>query len=329
MDHLLQGLSAMSFSASHQDTSGSSTNTLDPRYAATVYDNLGRAQALANTPFQPYTGQQVAAFNPTQVQAQNAYTAIGQGGVGSGPLQSGIDLALGVGGYQPQQVTAAPLTSVDLSGYMNPYQSDVTNATISQAMRAKGISDANDAAKATAAGAFGGSRSAVLQNLDDNTWQQNLQQSLAGLNSSNFAQAQAAAQNDLSRQLTASQANQNAGLQAAGLSLNAANALAGMGGQQLSQALQRAGALSTAGDAQQQNTQAQLDAAYQQWQLAQQYPLQMQQLLNSAVQLIPQTGTTKTQGSATTYGGGISARVPIPGLFPGVPGGSIGGVGGN
>jgi hypothetical protein len=31
----------------------------------------------------------------------------------------------------------------------------------------------------------------------------------------------------------------------------------------------------------------------------------MQQLLNSAVQLIPQTGTTKTQGSQTGFGGGI------------------------
>jgi hypothetical protein len=78
-----------------------------------------------------------------------------------------------------------------------------------------------------------------------------------------------------------------------------------MGNQQLSQALTRAGALSTAGDAQQQNQQARLDAAYQAWQLAQQYPVQMQQLLNSAVQLVPQTGTTKTTGSETGYGGGI------------------------
>ena len=48
--------------------------------------------------------------------------------------------------------------------------------------------------------------------------------------------------------------------------------------------------------------QAQLDANYQQWQLAQQYPLQMQQFLNQAIQLIPKTGTTNTQGSTTGYG---------------------------
>ena len=305
----------MSFSANHQDTSGSTTNTLDPQYAATVYGNLGRAQGIADTPFQPYTGQRVASFTPTQLEAQNAFAGIGQGGAGSAPLQTGIDVASGVGGYQPQQVSATPLTGVDLSGYMNPYQSDVINSTINQAMRAKGITDASDAAKATAAGAFGGSRSAVLQNLDDNAWQQNLQQTLAGLNSSNFTQAQGAAQNDLSRQLAASQSNQNAGLQGAALNLNAANALANMGGQQLSQALTRAGALSTAGDAQQQNQQAQLDAAYQQWQLAQQYPIQMQNLLNTTVGLIPRTGTTDTTESQTKEGAdfGFSGSQPIPG----------------
>lgn len=298
----------MSFSSSHQDTSGSSTSTLDPQYSDAVYGNYGRAQALANTPFQPYTGQQVAGFTPTQLQAQGAYTNIGNGDVGSAPLQAGINLAQSAGAYQPQQVSVTPLTGVDLSGYMNPYQSGVIDSTISQAIRAKGISDAGDASKATAAGAFGGSRSAVLQNLDDNSWQQNLQQTLAGMNAGNFTQAQQAAQADLSRQLTASQANQNAGLQAANLGLNAAGALASMGGQQLNQALQRAGALSTAGDAQQQNQQKQLDAAYQQWVLAQQYPIQMQQLLNQSVGLIPKTGTTDTTGSTDSssfgFGGG-------------------------
>jgi hypothetical protein len=62
----------MSFSSNQQDTSGSSTTSLDPQLASTLYGNIDRAQSLANTPFQPYTGQQVAAFTPTQLQAQNA-----------------------------------------------------------------------------------------------------------------------------------------------------------------------------------------------------------------------------------------------------------------
>jgi hypothetical protein len=303
----------MSFSSSHQDTSGSTTNTLDPQYAATIYGNLGRAQALADTPFQPYTGQRVAGFTPAQTQAQNAFSGIGQGDVGSGPLQAGVDAAAGVAGYQPQTVNATPLTGVDLSGYMNPYTQQVVDSTLADLGRQQQIQDVNDASAATKAGAFGGSRSAVLQSLDDANFARTGASTLAGLNQANFTQAQGAAQNDLSRQLAASQANQSAGLNAAGLNLNAAGSLANMGGQQLNQALQRAGALSTAGDAQQQNQQAQLDAAYQQWLLAQQYPIQMQNLLNQTVGLIPKTGTTNTTGSQTAESGGFNLSGAIPG----------------
>ena len=296
----------MSFSSSQKDTSGTSTTSLDPQLASTVYGNYDRAQALADRPFQPYAGQQVASFTPTQVAAQNAYAGIGQNGVGDGPLQSGIDLASSVGAYQPQSVTATPLTSVDLSGYMNPYTQQVVNSTLGDLARQQQIQDQADASAATKAGAFGGSRSAVLQSLDDDNYARQAAAAAASLNQANYSQAQAAAQNDLSRQQAAGQANQSAGLQGAGLNLTAANALAGMGGQQLNQALQQAGALSTAGNAQQQNQQAQLDAAYQQWLLAQQYPIQMQQLLNGTVGLIPKTGTTTHQDRETGSTGGFN-----------------------
>lgn len=289
----------MSFSSSQKDTSGSQTTSLDPQFSNVVYGNYGRALNLANTPFQPYSGQQVASFTPTQLQAQNAYATIGQNGVGNGSLQSGINLASSVGDYQPPTVTAMPLTGVDLSGYMNPYTQQVINSTLSDLGRQQQIQDQADASTATKAGAFGGSRSAVLQSLDDDNYARQEAAAVANLNQGNYSQAQTAAENDLSRQLAASQANQSAGLQGAGLNLSAANALAGMGGQQLNQALQQAGALSTAGNAQQQNQQAQLDAAYQQWLLGQQYPVQMQQLLDNAVGLIPHTGTTNTTGSET------------------------------
>lgn len=305
----------MSFSSSQKDTSGASTTTLDPQLSNVVYGNYDRASDLANTPFQPYSGQQVAAFTPTQIAAQNAYTAIGQDGTGGAPLQTGIDLATTAGSYQPQSVTSTPLTGVDLSGYMNPYTQQVIDSTMSNLDRQQQISDQNDASAATKAGAFGGSRSAVLQSLDDDNYARDEASALASLNQSNYSQAQSAAQSDLARQQAASQANQSAGLQAAGLNLNAATALAGMGGDQLNQALAQAGALSTAGNAQQQNQQAQLNAAYQQWQLAQQYPIQMQQLLDQAIGLIPKTGTTTSNTSETDEGEkfGLSGSLPIPG----------------
>ena len=313
----------MSFSGGTKDTSSTSTNTLDPQYADTVYGNLDRAESLANTPFQPYSGQQVAPFTPMQLQAQSDLGAVAQNQTGSAPLQAGIGLAQGVGSYVPSQVAAAPLTGVDLSGYMNPYTDQVISSTMADLNRQQQIQDANDAAQATAAGAFGGSRSAVLQNLDDDSFARADASTLAGLNQQNYTQAQGAAESDLARAQAASQANQAAGLQGANLNLNAANALAGMGGQQLSQALQQAGALQTAGDAQQQNQQAQLNAAYQQWQLAQQYPLTMQGLLNQTIGTIPRTGTTSSSSSSQSTGmsglnglGSILNFFPKPGVTP-------------
>jgi hypothetical protein len=224
------------------------------------------------------------------------------------------------------------LSGVDLSPYMNPYTSGVINTSLQDLYRQQQIQDQTDSGKATAAGAFGGSRSAVLQNLDDDSYIRAAASTAANLNQANFSQAQSAAAGDVGRQLTASQsnqsaamqaalanqsasmqaalANQSAGLQAAGLNLNAANALAGYGGQQLSQAQQWAQALSTAGGAQQQNQQAQLDAAYQQWLLAQQYPIQMQQLMNQTVATLPREQTTSTTGSETESQEGVKANSP-------------------
>ncbi len=308
----------MSFSsgASQQDTSGTSTYTPTPLLASALDSNLANAQALTGTPFQPYTGEQVAAFTPYQTQAQGDLADIADDQTGSAPLNAAIGAAQGAAGYVPQTIQAPLLSNTDLTPYMSPYQSDVVNTTMQQMLRQQQIADAGDQAQATAANAFGGSRSAVLQNLNDASYNLNDAQTLAGLNQSNFSQAQSAAQNDLNRQMAASQANQNAGIQGAQLNLGAAGDLANMGNEQLNQALTQAGALNSAGGAQQQNQQAQLNAAYQQWQLAQQYPITMQNLMNSTLATFPKNdGTTSTTndttGSTQSDSFGLSSLLPF------------------
>ena len=207
-------------------------------------------------------------------------------------------MAQGVGSYTPQTVQAPSLASTDLSPYMNPYQQDVINSTLSDLQRQQQIADTNANAQATAAGAFGGSRSAVLQNLTDDSYARSQASTLANLNQSNYSQAQSAAQSDLNSQMQAQQLNQAAGLQGQQLNLGAASTLANMGNMQLSQALQQAGAIGQAGDAQQQNQQQALNDAYQQWQLAQQYPITMQGLMNQTLGTFPSNyGTTSTSGT--------------------------------
>ncbi len=302
----------MSFSSSQKDSSGTQTFAPDPTWLGTLYGNLNRAQGVANTPFQPYGGQMTAGFTPYQSQAQAGAAGIAAGQVGAAPVSAAVNTAQGVAGYTPQTIQAPMLSGMSLSPYLNPFQSSVIDATLGDLNRQRQIQSQADSAQATQAHAFGGSRSAVLQNLSDDSWQRNLGSTLAGLNQANFSQAQAAAQSDLSRQMAADQANQSAGLQGQGLRLNAASAMAGMGDHQLNQALQRNAALGAAGDAQQKNQQDRLNAAYQQWQLAQQYPIQMQQLLNQTVATLPSYGTTSTTGSESESGGGFNLASYLP-----------------
>jgi hypothetical protein len=304
----------MSFGGSHENTQSKSTSTstgttttsLAPEFSNLLYGNIDKVQGLASTPFQPYGGQQVAPFNGTQMQARDALTGMWASQTGDAPLNAAIGIAGQVGGYQPQTVGYQPLTGVNLGEYMSPYTQSVIDQSVADIDRQQKIQDQQAASQATQAGAFGGSRSAVLQGLTDDSFARTKAQTIANLNQANFSQAQAAAQADLQRQAAAQQSNQGAGLQAAGLNLNAANALAGFGGQQLSQAMARAGALQSVGDVEQKNQQAQLDAAYQQWQLAQQYPLQMQALLNQTIGMVPQYGTSATSGQQSGTGSGSS-----------------------
>jgi hypothetical protein len=297
---------SLSLGGSQQNTASTSSYTPNPTLAAALDSNLANAQALTSTPFQPYTGQMVAGFTPDQTTAQNAQAGVYGAQTGSAPVSAAVGLAQGVGAYAPQTISAPTLSSTDLSSYMNPYQQSVINSTLSDLGRQQQIADTNAQSQATQAGAFGGSRSAVLQNLTDDSLDRTAASTLANLNQSNYAQAQSAAQSDLNRQMQAAQLNQSAGLQGAGLNLNAANALGNLGNTQLSQALQQAGAIGAAGDAQQANQQQALNDAYQQWQLAQQYPITMQNLMNSTLGTFPSNyGTTNMTGSSSSVNAGL------------------------
>ncbi len=142
------GSNTDSSSQSSSTSNGTSTTTLAPQLGDTLYGNIGRAQALADTPFQPYAGQMVAGFNPTQMQAQNALTRIGADQVGGGTLQSAIGTAQGVAGYAPQMVSTQPLTGVDLSGYMNPFTDQVINGSLGDLERQRQIQAQSNAAQA-------------------------------------------------------------------------------------------------------------------------------------------------------------------------------------
>jgi hypothetical protein len=175
-----------------------------------------QASNVANTPYQPYTGELVAGVNPTE--------------------QQGI--------AQTQAVGSQPLTQNQIQQYMNPYQSQVINATMGNIEQVNAAQQQQVTGQLNqAAGGVGADRVAVGQS--QLAYQQGLaaNQTLAGLNAQNYAQG-----------LGAAQQQQQFGLQGAGAQIQA-------------------------GGLQQQTQQAQDTAQYQQYLQQLAFPYQQAQFL--------------------------------------------------
>jgi hypothetical protein len=150
--------------------------------------------------------------------------------------------------YMPQQFTAGQLSQTNLAPYQNPFTSQVINQTAADLERQRQIQQAQIGAKATAAGAFGGSRQGVTEALTNEAFARQLAQTSAGLRQAGFQQAQEAAQKDIASQMVADQFNINSGLSGSEQRLRAGLQLANLGnigfgmGQTVTQNLAQQGA---------------------------------------------------------------------------------------
>lgn len=273
------------------------TNTTDPELKALLMNNYATAQGNAGA-LTPYTGQLTAGQNATQQQAQGVLTGIGTDQSGQTAINGAKNAVTGV-----LNSNIGTIAGTDLSQYMNPYTKDVINASINQNEQARQTANMNDNQKATAAGAFGGSRSGVANAVTNQLYDQNNQSNIAALNSANYTQAQGAANSDIQNRLAQ-----------AGLTMNAAGQIVSLNNAGLQDATTRAGILGSVGDINQQQAQAQDDSAYQEFLRQQGFGAQQQSILNAALGLLPnqQTVTTNGTGSSSTksnpgFGGILSS----------------------
>jgi len=175
-----------------------------------VTDMLGKTKALAETPYQAYRGPLTSGASGLQNQAFSGYgaldpnqqTGIGSFGFGAGPGSFGFGSAAGQG-YAPG-FTAG---SADMSGmgmnrfqnnynpqaftgqaaqqYMNPYLQAALNPQIAEVRRQEAITQSQDAGRAAQAGAFGGSRSFIM----DAERARNTGQQIADITGQGYARA--------------------------------------------------------------------------------------------------------------------------------------------
>ena len=217
----------------------------------------------------PYEGAQLAQFTPEQEQAFQATRDIYQQGLAGTPLgQSTTYLAPALGATT---ASTLPTTAATIGQYMDPYLENVLRVQEQEARRADDISRQGRAAQAVQAGAFGGSREAVMEA----EAQRGLEDRLASLRASGMSQAYQTAQQMAEAQ---KQRELAAGRQFAALGETAAQ-----------QQAREIGGLAATGEALRGQTQAGLDIAKTQFMEEQQFPQTQLQQYSSIIRGFPLT----------------------------------------
>jgi len=142
---------------------GSSTESNISSWAGPyVGDMLSKTAALTNTPYQAYQGPMVAGTAPLQ---SKVFEGLGKLNF---PTQLGGTFS-STGAYALPTMTATGATQPTATGptgiaaqYMNPYLSAVLTPQLEELRRQSQITQMGNAAKLTQAGAYGGSRQAIM-----------------------------------------------------------------------------------------------------------------------------------------------------------------------
>ena len=186
---------------------------------------FSRAQGVSRQPFIPYTGPMVAGFSPDQLRQFQATRGLFETGMGYDPTRALQGMAQEqfrptiqpVTGFQAPTIeaTQAPgaaqigpvstpqfqgLLSQDIGAYQSPYQQQVIDATMRDIQRQADIARGSAQERAIRAGAFGGSRSAILEAESQRPFAEVMARTAAEQRERGYGQALRAAESDIARQ---------------------------------------------------------------------------------------------------------------------------------
>ena len=238
-----------------------------------VTEMLGKGQALSNQPYQAYTGPLTAGSSALQNQA---FTGI-------------ANLNIPTGG----QTTFVPGSYTDAGvsqKYMNPYLQTALDPQIAEARRQAEIENLKNKTAATRAGAYGGSRQALMESENE----RNLLQNLANITGQGYQKAY-----DTGAQQFLAEQNLQKGVTEA----NRAYGLQGLAAQQQAGAAQR--------DIEQQG----ITADYGQFQEARDYPYKQVQYQQSLLQGLPLAAQSYTYNEPSTLSNLLNSSSGIMSLY--------------
>ena len=236
--------------------------SVDPAMMRIYNDVYNTGRTLANQPYIPYTGARVAGFNPDQLQGFDATRNMFGQSMGYDPRSALNNLA---------NMSAPSILDRDIGAYQNPYTQQVVDTTLADLDRSRQMAVSRDQDRAIGAGAFGGSRSGVLEAETNRAFADQAARTSAGLRQGGFDRATSLAGQDIGREIG------NRMFQS------------GLFGSQLSDQYKNLGLLAGIGRQQQGLQQAGLDQGYGQFMDARNYPMQQFGFLTGGAGLFPQT----------------------------------------
>lgn len=227
-----------------------------------VSDYLSKGAAVANAPYQAYTGPLTA--GPSDLQNQQF---------------AGIS-SLAQTGYDPSQFASGNWNAGTASQYMNPYLSAALDPQIKEIQRQAQVQNLQNQAQATKQGAFGSSGSALMQTEGQRNALDKIQQALGTGYKAAYDTAQNAYNTDAQRSLDAQKAAEQSRQYSSDFGLKT---LADLG---------------TAGATQQGLAQQGINADIKQFEEQRDYPAKMVQYQKDLLQGLPIT-TTQTTSNQT------------------------------
>jgi hypothetical protein len=296
-----------------QPSQTSQTQTVELPEWARPYakETLAKTSALTGEDYRPYEGERISGFTPAQTQTQQKIMGMDvapQMGMASGVTGAAGLASLGAGA-QYGQMAAGDIGALrgagaqygqmatdpgSMQAYMSPYMQNVVDIQQREAMRQAGIAGTQRGGQAVKAGAFGGSRQAIMEAEAG----RNLQQQLGdiqgrGLQTA-FEQARQAQQfqSELGMKgtqaaLSGIQAGSELGLRGAGQAAQAGQVLGQLGATQFGQEKDILQAQMGVGEQQRAMDQSKLDLGYQDFLRQQQYPYQQLGFMADMIRGIP------------------------------------------
>jgi len=261
------------------NTTSTSTQTSElPEWArGYAKDTLAKGQALTDinqNPYQQYSGDRIAGFSPMQQQAmQNAQGMSVAPQVGQGTAAATM---AGMGGLGVAGQANPYGFQNQVGGYMNPYMNQILAPQLAEANRQYDIGATRQQSAATQAGAFGGSREAIMAAENERNRNTGLNQIVGQGYNTAFTNAQNQYNQNLQNQL-----------QGFGMANQAAGQLGQLGQQQYQQGMGINQLQNQYGGQQQALQQQGLTQAYQDFQNQQNYPYKQLGFMSDMIRGLP------------------------------------------